>query len=139
MRIYFDNAATTPLLPQVWEKMCDVLKNDFGNPSSIHHYGRVSRSIIEDARKKVARTIGASIGEIFFTSSATEANNTILHRSAIDLGIRRFISSPTEHHCVLHTLQHLQKENPEMEIIWLQVDNHGRIDHAELEAHLTDN
>ncbi|MBK8111285.1 MAG: cysteine desulfurase [Saprospiraceae bacterium] len=138
MRIYFDNAATTPLLPQVWEKMSEVLKNDFGNPSSIHHYGRVSRSIIEDARKKVARTIGSSIGEIFFTSSATEANNTILHRSAIDLGISRFISSPTEHHCVLHTLQHLQKENPKIEVIWLQVDNHGCINPAELESHLAE-
>ena len=117
-RIYFDNAATTPPAPEVVEAMLLALKNDFGNPSSIHHYGRVSRSIIEDARKKVARTIGASIGEIFFTSSATEANNTILHRSAIDLGISRFISSPTEHHCVLHTLQHIQKENPKIEICY---------------------
>ncbi len=137
MRIYFDNAATTPLSEDVWQKMSTVLKNDFGNPSSIHHYGRISRSIIEDARKKVARTLQASIGEIFFTSSATEANNTILSRSVLDLGVRRFISSPTEHHCVLHTLQHLQNENPSLEIIWLKVDRHGRIDLQELEAHLS--
>lgn len=137
MRIYFDNAATTPLLPAVWEKMSNVLKNDFGNPSSIHHFGRISRSIIEDARKKVARTLGASIGEIFFTSSATEANNTVLSRSIVDLGVNRFISSPTEHHCVLHTIQHLQKENPKLEVIWLAVDRFGRINLEELQALLS--
>lgn len=138
MRIYFDNAATTPLAEAVWQCMSDVLKNDFGNPSSIHHYGRISRSLIEDARKKVARTLQASIGEIFFTSSATEANNTILQRSIKDLGVKRFISAPTEHHCVLHTLQHLQKENKDIEIQWLSVDSHGRIQLDQLEALLQD-
>lgn len=137
MRIYFDNAATTALSEGVWHRMCDVLKNDFGNPSSIHHYGRVSRSIIEDARKKVAKSIGAGIGEIFFTSSATEANNTILQRSVVDLGVKRFISSPTEHHCVLHTLQHIQKENADIEINWLTVNRQGQIDLSELQSLLT--
>ncbi len=133
MKTYFDNASTTSLLPEVASKMMDVLQNHYGNASSIHSYGRKSRSLIEDARKRVATILNASIGEIFFTSSATEANNTILKRSVIDLGVTRIISSPTEHHCVLHTLDSIKSEYEHVEILYLKVDVNGRLDYNELE------
>ena len=134
MKIYFDNAATTPLHPLVAEKMYEVLKNDFGNPSSIHSFGRKARSLIEDSRKTVAKILNASIGEIFFMSSATEANNMVLKRSIIDLGVKRIISSPTEHHCIIHTIESIRKEYPEVEIKLLSVNKHGEIELDELET-----
>ena len=126
-RIYFDNASTTPIDSRVAEKMYDVLKNHFGNPSSIHYYGRKARTIIEDARKQVAQVLGASTGEIFFTSSSTESNNMFLLNSVEDLGVERMISSPTEHHCVLHTLQHIKKVG-KAEVVYLEVDHNGSPD-----------
>ena len=108
MRIYLDNASTTPMYPQVIQKMMEVMDENYGNPSCIHDNGRVAKAIIENARKTVAKIINASISEVFFTSSATEANNMILKNAVQDLGIQRIISSPTEHHCVLHTLDYLQ-------------------------------
>ncbi len=132
-KIYFDNASTTPLHPEVMKKMMDVLQNNYGNPSSIHVFGRKSKSLIEDARKKVANILNASIGEVFFTSSATEANNTIIKRSVIDLDVMRIISAPTEHHCILHTLDSIKKEYAHVEIIYLNVDGKGRLDYNQLE------
>lgn len=107
--IYLDNAATTPILPQVLESMLPYLQNYYGNPSSIHHIGRQTRSAIEKTRKIIATAIGASVSEIFFTSGGTEANNTALWGAARHLGIQHFISSKLEHHCVLHTLEALEK------------------------------
>jgi cysteine desulfurase len=137
MKIYFDNASTTPLAPEVTAVMIDILSNHYGNPSSIHNFGRKSRSIIEDARKRVAKILNASISEIFFTSSATEANNMVLQRSIIDLGVDHIISSPTEHHCVLHTLEHIRLEHPNVKISMLNVDQYGRISLEELNSLLT--
>ncbi len=131
MKVYFDNASTTPLLPEVISKMTQVMNEDFGNPSSIHSYGRKSRSIIENARKIVAKSLNASIGEVFFTSSATEANNMILKNAVFNLNVKRMISSPTEHHCVLHSLDYLQK-NTNVEVVYLKVDNYGNPDLEEL-------
>lgn len=131
MKVYFDNASTTPLLPEVISKMTQVMNEDFGNPSSIHSYGRKSRSIIENARKIVAKSLNASIGEVFFTSSATEANNMILKNAVFNLNVKRIISSPTEHHCVLHSLDYLQK-NTNVEVVYLKVDNYGNLDLEEL-------
>lgn len=132
-KIYFDNASTTPVLPEVIELMSKISAENFGNPSSIHSFGRSSRTIIEHARKKISKILNASIGEIFFTSSATEANNTILKRSVIDLGVKRIISSPTEHHCVLHSLDSIAKES-NTEIIYLYVDSSGRVDLNQLDS-----
>jgi cysteine desulfurase len=139
MKIYFDNASTTPLLPEVSEAMYQVLKENYGNPSSIHMHGRKSRTLIEEARKTIAKLIHASIGEIFFTSSATEANNMVLKRSIIDLGVEVIISSPTEHHCVLHTLDSIKHEFPNVEIIMLNVNEYGQIDLDQLTAYLESN
>jgi len=109
MPIYFDNAATTPLAPEVLAAMLPYMKQHFGNPSSIHAMGRIARSAVEKARKKVAKAINASLGEIFFTGGGTESSNSILRGAVCDLGVRHIISSPIEHHCVLHTIAHLSK------------------------------
>ena len=100
-RIYFDNAATTPLDPVVLETMMPYLTEKFGNPSSIYSYGRESRMAIEQARKKVADLLHAHPAEIFFTSGGTESSNAAIRAAVQDLGCRNIISSPLEHHATL--------------------------------------
>ncbi len=124
-RIYLDNAATTPILPEVLDAMLPVLRDQFGNPSSIHGEGRRVRSLIETARKSVARCLAASTAEIFFTSGGTEANNTAIKCAVRDLGVRRILTSPTEHHCGLHSVEAMQKTG--VEIVFLPVDARGRV------------
>lgn len=136
MRVYLDYAATTPLLPEVIEAMHGAMQNDYGNPSSIHHHGRITKSIIEDARKVVAQSLNASLGEIFFTSSATESNYMSMFCSVRDLGVKRIISSPIEHHCILHTLEYLE-EHLGVKVDYLKVDHQGNIDHEELKGLLS--
>jgi cysteine desulfurase len=108
-RVYLDNAATTPIDPQVIAAMTDALTHLYGNPSSIHADGRNARAAIEEARKSVAKHINASIGEVFFTSGGTESNNMVLKNAVRDLGVRRIVSSKLEHHAVLHTIDSLVK------------------------------
>lgn len=131
-RIYFDNASTTQIDKDVVDVMTATIKDTYGNPSSIHHHGRVARALIEEARKKVANSIKASIGEIFFTSSATEANNMVLKNAVVHLGVKHIISSPTEHHCIFHTLDYL-KETQGIKITYLEVDSKGNPDLEQLE------
>ncbi len=126
-----DNAATTPLCEEAIEAMLPLMRNHFGNPSSIHAEGRTVRAAIEDARKRVARCFNASIGEIFFTSGGTESNNMALKCAVRDLGVKRIISSPTEHHCVTHTLDVLEHEAVAVQFV--QVDERGRIEYDDLE------
>lgn len=137
MRIYLDNAATTPLLPAVIEAMSNVMREHYGNPSSIHSEGRAMRAVLEESRKTVARIIGASIGEIFFTSGGTESSNMALKCAVRDLGVQRIISSPLEHHCVLHPLEILEHQGVIVEK--LSVDERGRIDYGQLEELLQNN
>src|SRR6516162_5761994 len=105
-RIYFDNAATTSLDSEVLTAMMPYLTTHFGNPSSIYSYGRETRLAIETARKTVAKLLNAHPGEIFFTSGGTESNNTAIASAVHDLGCTHIISSPIEHHAVLHTVEH---------------------------------
>ncbi|HSU28090.1 MAG TPA: cysteine desulfurase family protein [Chitinophagaceae bacterium] len=105
-RIYFDNAATTALEKQVLEAMMPYMTTAYGNPSSIYSYGRESRLAIENARKSVARLLNTHPGEIFFTSGGTESNNTAILSAIRDLDCVHIISSPIEHHAVLHTVEH---------------------------------
>ncbi len=105
-RIYFDNAATTALDKEVLEAMLPYMTEKFGNPSSIYSYGRETRLAIETARKTVAKLLNANPGEIFFTSGGTESNNTAIAAAIRDLGCKHIISSPVEHHAVLHTVEH---------------------------------
>lgn len=108
-RIYFDNAATTALDPAVLESMMPYFTTHFGNPSSIYSYGRETRMAVEMARKKTAKLLNCTPGEIFFTSGGTESINTILKAAVRDLGCTHIISSPIEHHATLHTLEFLER------------------------------
>ena len=135
--IYLDHASTTPLIDAVIDEMNVVMKEHYGNASSIHHHGRQAKMMIENARKTIAQALGASIGEIFFCSSATEAHNMILTNAISDLGVKRIISSPLEHHCIIHTLDHLAKVT-DVEIVYLDVDQYGSIDLDQLQTLLAD-
>jgi len=137
MRIYLDNASTTPMDTRVFEHIKPMMLDTYGNPSSIHYHGRQTKSMIEEARKIVANGIKASISEIFFTSSATEANNMVLMSAVRDHNVERIISSPTEHHCVLHTIDYL-KEHHSVECVMLSVDQQGIIDYDQLRSVLRD-
>src|ERR1043166_5111087 len=110
-RIYLDNAATTALDKEVLEAMLPYMTEKFGNPSSIYSYGRESRLAIENARKSVAKLLNAHPGEIFFTSGGTESNNTAILSAIRDLGCKHIITSPIEHHAVLHTVEHYDHVN----------------------------
>jgi cysteine desulfurase len=132
MSIYLDNAATTPLDPEVFEAMKPFMLTDFGNPSSTHAHGRKVRAAIESARKKIAELIRCTPGEIIFTSGGTEADNAILTGAIDTYSIKHAITSPIEHHAVLHTLEALQKAN-KVELHWVKLDERGHVDLADLE------
>lgn len=132
-RIYFDNAATTPLDPAVLEAMLPYYTTVFGNPSSIHGHGREARAAIERSRKTIAQLLGAAPSEIFFTSGGTEADNMALTQSIYCLGVRHVITSPLEHHAVLHCLEKHAKAG-RISLHLLDVDALGFIDLAQLES-----
>ena len=127
MKVYFDNAATTPLYPEVVEKITEVLSNTYGNPSSTHALGRGAKSLIEYSRKQIAKELNALPSEIIFTSGGTEADNFILHSCVRDLGVQVVISSLIEHHAVLHTLEVLAKEYS-IQIVYVNLTKRGDID-----------
>jgi cysteine desulfurase len=137
-RIYFDNAATTPLDPKVLEAMLPYMTEKFGNPSSIYSYGRETRLAVEQARKSVASILGAKPAEIFFTSGGTESSNTILQSAVLDLGCKHIISSPIEHHATTHTVEHLAKAFG-VKLSWVSILPSGHIDLASLETLLQNN
>jgi len=116
----------------VLEAMMPYLTEKFGNPSSIYSYGRESRMAVEQARKSVAKILGAKPAEIFFTSGGTESSNTILHAAVYDLACKHIISSPIEHHATLHTVEHLAK-SAGITLSWVNVLPNGHIDLAHLE------
>ncbi|GAC1379495.1 MAG: cysteine desulfurase family protein [Hymenobacter sp.] len=130
--VYFDNAATTPLDPEVLEAMLPFLSQHYGNPSSLHGPGRQVRAAIENARKTVAHLLNAAPAEISFTSGGTEADNYAAFGSIRTLGLQHAITSPLEHHAVLHPLQLLAK-NGEIELHYLRHDAHGRLDLGHLD------
>ena len=110
MKVYLDNAATTPLDKEVLAAMLPYMEKNFGNPSSIHSFGREVKSAIEASRKTVAKFLNVSPSEIFFTSGGTEANNMAIRCSIRDLGITHCITSPIEHHAVMHTMEEMEKQ-----------------------------
>jgi cysteine desulfurase len=131
-RIYFDNAATTSLDPQVLEAMMPYMTEKFGNPSSIYSYGRESRLAIENARKSVAKILNAHPAEIFFTSGGTESTNTVFSSCVKDLGCTRIITSPLEHHATLHCAEHYDHTD-EAKAFYVNVLPNGHIDLEHLE------
>jgi cysteine desulfurase len=138
MSIYLDHAATTPLRPEVLEGMLPFLRDQFGNPSSAHAFGRVAREALDDAHERIAGRLHAEAREIVFTSGGTEANNLAIKGAAWAGKARghRIVSTAVEHHAVGHTLRYLEKFG--FEIVELPVDRYGRVDPDELEAALSD-
>ena len=129
MKVYLDNAATTPLDPEVFEAMKPFMLEDFGNPSSTHGHGRKVRAAIETSRKKIAELLNCTPGEIIFTSGGTEADNAIISGSIKTFGLKHAISSPIEHHAVEHTLNLLAKQGA----IQLHYVNHDEKGHVGME------
>lgn len=132
MKVYFDNAATTAMDDRVIEAMLPFMKNHYGNPSSVHSHGREVRTAIERARKKVAELLNATPSEIFFTSGGTEADNTALVCGIETHGIQHAITSPIEHHAVLHTLEVCEQKG-KIQLHTLDVNAQGEIDLNQLE------
>lgn len=131
MRVYLDNAATTPLDPEVFEAMRPFMMEDYGNPSSTHAHGRKVRVAIESARKKVAELMNCTPGEIIFTSGGTEADNAILRCAVETYDIKHIISSPIEHHAVAHTVERLAKDGINAHMVNLDTKGHVDVQHLE--------
>ena len=138
MRVYLDNAATTPIAPEVVEAMLPVLKENFGNPSSTHYFGRNAKALIETSRRSIAAHLKCKASEIIFTSGGTEADNMAIHTSIVELGVKRIITTTIEHHAVGHTVESLEKAG-EIELIYVNIDNKGNVDLNHLEELLKEN
>lgn len=144
-KIYFDNAATTPLDPRVLKAMMPYFKEKYGNASSLHSFGQEARKAIDGARAKVASFLGCKPKEVIFTSCASESNNLALKgvaeavASNLQLPISNFhiIVSSIEHHCVLDSAKHLEKQG--VEVTWLKVDKYGLVDPVEVEKQIKKN
>ena len=132
MKVYLDNAATTPLDPEVFEAMKPYLTGTFGNPSSIHSHGRKVKAAVEVARKQVAELLNTSPSEIFFTSGGTEADNMAIRCSVQSHDIKHIITSKLEHHAVLHTVEMLEQTG--IEVSYVDYNDRGEIDIGHLEA-----
>lgn len=138
MKVYLDNAATTPMDKNVLDSMLPFMQEFYGNPSSTHDFGRKAKAGIEKARKDIAAFLNASTSEIIFTSGGTEADNMAIHCSIFDLGVKHIISSTIEHHAVTHPVEHFVKTG-HVKVSYINVDQAGRIDLAELENLLEQN
>jgi cysteine desulfurase len=138
MRVYFDNAATTPIDPEVLKVMYTTMESTYGNPSSIHGHGREARTLIEKSRKTIAGLLHTSPAEIFFTSGGTEADNTAIRCGILDNNIKHAITSPLEHHAVIHTLEAMKKAGL-INLSFVDTDNKGNIDYKHLESLLQSN
>lgn len=131
-KIYMDNAATTQMDEEVVSEMANLMRNSFGNPSSIHALGREARTHIEKSRKKIAEYLSCSPAEIFFTSGGTEADNMAIRCAVDDLGVKRIITTTIEHHAVSHTVEDLWHRN-KIRIQFVNVNEQGHIDIHHLE------
>ena len=138
MKVYLDNAATTPLDKEVLDAMLPVMENQFGNPSSIHAFGRQTRALIENSRKSVAKFLNASPSEIFFTSGGTEADNMAIFGAVNDLACVHAITTKIEHHAVLHTLEALEKQG-KIKLSYVNLLPNANVDLQHLEELLKSN
>lgn len=138
MKVYLDNAATTPLDKEVLDEMIPYMTEYFGNPSSTHGFGRKTRAAIEAARKSVAKSLNVSPSEIFFTSGGTEADNQAIRCSVHDLGIKHAITTCIEHHAVLHTLEALAHDGL-IKLSLVNLTPEGHVDMKHLDQLLSEN
>ena len=130
--VYFDNAATTPIRAEVIDVITEIMKNNFGNPSSSHSFGRSSKVLLEKSRKTIASYLNVSASEIIFTSGGTEADNLVLNSAVKDLDVTHIIISKIEHHAVLHTVEKLQRDF-NIKVSYVKLDEFGNIDFKHLE------
>ena len=129
--IYFDNAATTQIDQSVIDTMSSVMTNNYGNPNSTHSFGRSSRTLIEKARKTIAKEFNVLPSEIFFTSCGTESDNLILVSAVKDLGVKRIVTSEIEHKAVLNVVKFLQLTES-IKVEFVKVNQNGLIDYDDL-------
>lgn len=130
--IYLDNAATTPMEPEVVKVMQESMLDNFGNPSSIHQFGRKAKVAVETARKKIAKHFNVSANEIFFTAGGTEADNLVLYNAVENLEVKRIITSKIEHHAVLNTVESLKKKHA-IEVVYVELNEVGQVNLNNLE------
>jgi len=129
--IYFDNAATTPIIPEVIKVVSESMETNFGNPSSTHQFGRKAKSAVETVRKTIAKYLNVTSSEIIFTAGGSEADNLILRNAVVNLGVQTIISSKIEHHAVLHTIAQLKKDFG-IQVLEVDVDEFGVVDYSHL-------
>ncbi|UAB82896.1 cysteine desulfurase [Zunongwangia sp. SCSIO 43204] len=134
-KVYLDSAATTQMRPEVITKITEVMQDNYGNPSSTHSFGRSAKSLIEKARKTIAKQLNVTAAEIIFTSGGTEADNLALNSAVRDLGVRRIITSEIEHHAVLYSVNQL-KDCFDIEVEYVNLTAEGEVDLKNLENRL---
>ncbi len=132
-KVYLDNAATTPIDTVVIDRITAVMRDTFGNPSSTHQFGRKARTIVEEARKSIAKHFNVTSSEVLFTAGGSEADNLILRNAVENLGVKHIITSKIEHHAVLHAVQVLEREC-DVTVSYVSLDENGEVDYTELEA-----
>ncbi len=131
-KVYLDNAATTPIYPEVIQRITEVMSDAFGNPSSTHQFGRKARVIVEEARKGIAKHFNVTTAEVVFTAGGSEADNLILRNAVENLEVKHIITSKIEHHAVLHTVEAIEKEQG-IQISYVNLNEKGEIDFTHLE------
>ncbi len=129
--VYLDNAATSPIDYRVVERITKVMTDTFGNPSSTHQFGRKARTIVEEARKSIAKHFNVTASEIVFTAGGSEADNLILKNAVQHLGVKHIITSKIEHHAVLHTVEAIATEF-DVRVSYVDIDNKGSVDYDHL-------
>ncbi len=132
-KVYLDNAATTPIDTVVIDRITTVMRDTFGNPSSTHQFGRKARTIVEEARKSIAKHFNVTSSEVLFTAGGSEADNLILRNAIENLGVKHIITSKIEHHAVLHTVELLEREC-DVTVTYVSFDENGEVDYTELDA-----
>lgn len=132
-KIYFDNAATTPIDHEVIQLITKTMNNTFGNPSSSHQFGRQSKALMEQSRKSIAKMLNCSATEIVFTAGGSEADNLILRNAITNLGVKRLVTSKIEHHAVLHTIEALNKEF-NITVEYVKLDEMGNVNYDHLNS-----
>ena len=136
--IYFDNAATTPLLPEVIDKMSETMKTTFGNPSSLHAHGRMASKLLRESREQIAQSLHTLPNRIFFTSGGSESNNTVIKGYCLkhQTDGKHIITTALEHHAVLEPIEYLV-ERFGFEVTIVQPRD-GRIQASDIKAALRD-
>ena len=137
MKAYLDNAATTPVAPEVVDIISNFLRTEFGNPSSTHSFGRKVKTQIETARRSIAKHLNCEPGEIYFTSGGTEADNLAMHIAVRDMGCTRIITSKIEHSAIVKPAEKLEEEG-KVSLHWVALTEDGSIDLNDLKNTLSD-